>query len=141
GVGWWRAPGGAPPPAPAAIGAYGPPPSSPHGPGGYPQLRLLTLIGCGTRGLAAAAFGPRKTSEQHLCRQLASHGVLGPGMLVLADRNFSGHPVVAPLAATGADLLIRARADQVLPVLAALPDGSARTLLPDPAASYRRHKR
>ena len=129
------------PASPAAIGAYGPPPSSPRGPAGYPQLRLLTLIGCGTRGLAGAVFGPRRTSEQELCRQLARHGVLRPGMLVLADRNFSGHTVVAPLAATGADLLIRARADQVLPVLHALPDGSARTILPDPAASYRRHRR
>lgn len=125
----------------AAIGAYGPPPSSPRGPGGYPQLRLLTLIGCGTRGLTGAVFGSRRTSEQELCRQLARHGVLRPGMLVLADRNFSGHTVVAPLAATGADLLIRARADQLLPVLTALPDGSARTIVPDPAASYRRHRR
>jgi transposase IS4-like protein/DDE family transposase len=129
------------PASPAALAAYGPPPSSPRGPAGYPQLRLLTLIGCGTRGLAGAVFGPRRTSEQELCRTLAGRGVLAPGMLVLADRNFSGHTVVAPLAATGADLLIRARADQLLPVVQALPDGSAATILADPAAARRRHIR
>ena len=67
----------------------------------HPQLRLLTLIGCGTRGLTAAVFGPRRISEQELRPQLARYGVLQPGMLVLADRNFSGHTTVAPLAAAG----------------------------------------
>jgi hypothetical protein len=62
-------------------------------------------------------------------------------MLVLADRNFCGYPVIAALAGTGADLLIRAKAKMVLPVLEALPDGSARTVMPDPAAARRRHRR
>ena len=129
------------PASPPVIGACGPPPRSSSGSGGYPQLRLLTLIGCGTRGLADAVFGPRKTSEQDLARALAARGSLGPGMLLLADRNFCGYPVIAPLAATGADLLIRAKAGMILPVLEALPDGSAATVLPDPAASQRRYRR
>ena len=129
------------PASPPVIGACGPPPRSSSGSGGYPQLRLLTLIGCGTRGLADAVFGPRKTSEQDLARALAARGSLGPGMLLLADRNFCGYPVTAPLAATGADLLIRAKAGMILPVLEALPDGSAATVLPDPAASQRRYRR
>jgi hypothetical protein len=129
------------PATPAVISAYGPPPSGSRGPGGYPQLRLLTLVGCGTRGIADAVFGPRKTSEQDLARQIAARGTLRPGMLVLADRNFCGHKVIAPLAATGADILIRAKAGQVLPVTGLLPDGSARAVLPDPAASARRTRR
>lgn len=131
-------------PATASLAeAYGPPPSGNGrtGPGGYPQLRLVTLIGCGTRGVADAAFGPRTAGEQHLTCAIAAHGGLGPGMLVLADRNFCGHPVMTALAGTGADLLIRAKAGMRLPVLEALPDGSARTVMPDPAASRRRHNR
>jgi hypothetical protein len=129
------------PATPAVIEAYGPPPSGSDGPGGYPQLRLLTLVACGTRGIADAVFGPRKTSEQDLARQIAGRGALRPGMLVLADRNFCGHKVIAPLAGTGADILIRAKAGQILPVTEALPDGSARAVLPDPAASARRQDR
>ena len=56
-------------------------------------------------------------------------------MLVVADRNFCGYPVSPPLAATGADVLIRARADQKFPVLEALPDGSCPSVLPHPAAA------
>ena len=58
-------------------------------------------------------------------------------MLVLADRNFGGYPVAAALAATGADLLIRVKASQRLPVLEALPDGSYRSVLADPARPAR----
>jgi hypothetical protein len=125
---------------PANVAAFGPPPrgGGPDARGGYPQARLVTLAGCGSHGLADAVFGPRAgggSSEQDLARQLAGHGRLGPGMLVIADRGFCGHPVAAALAGTGADVLIRARADQYLPVLGMLADGSHRSVLPDPAAA------
>lgn len=129
------------PASPAALAAYGPPPAGSGGSGGYPQLRLMALIGCGTRGLADAVFGPRRTSEQELAARIAGRGALGPGMLVLADRNFCGHPVISALTGTGADVLIRAKAGMVFPLLQALPDGSARTVLADPAAARRRHHR
>jgi hypothetical protein len=126
---------------PATAAAYGQPPKGPRGGGGFPQLRLLTLIGCGTRGLVDAVFDRRTASEQDLARTIAGRGALRAGMLLLADRNFCGHPVVSVLAGTGADLLIRAKAGMVFPVLEALPDGSARTILADPAAARRRHVR
>lgn len=129
---------------PANIAAWGPPPSGSHGPGGYPQARLVTLAGCGTRGLAGAAFGPRKgkgTSEQDLARQIAAGGRIRPGMLILADRNFCGHSVISALTAAGAGVLIRGKSGQVLPVLRVLPDGSYLSVLADPAASRRRHAR
>jgi hypothetical protein len=129
---------------PANIAAWGPPPSGRRGPGGFPQARLVTLAGCGTRGLAAAAFGPRKgkgTSEQHLARQIAAGGRIRSGMLVLADRNFCGWPVISALTAAGADVLIRGKSGQSLPVLKVLPDGSYLSVLADPAASRRRHAR
>jgi hypothetical protein len=62
-------------------------------------------------------------------------------MLVLADRNFSGHPVISAIAGAGADVLIRVKSSQQLPVLEALADGSYRSVLPDPAASRRRIQR
>jgi len=127
----------------ANVAAFGPPPSR-GGAGGFPQVRLVTLAACGTRGLLGAAFKGRRgpgSSEQDLARKIAAGGALGPGMLVVADRNFCGHPVVAALTATGADVLIRAKAGMVFPVLQALPDGSARSVLPCPAASRRRHSR
>jgi len=126
---------------PANIAAFGLPHGGGGGGGGFPQVRLLALIGCGTRGLAGAAFGPRKTSEQDLARKVAAGGALGPGDLVLADRNFSGHPVAAAITASGADVIIRARSCQLLPVLEELPDGSYLSVLPDPAAAQRRHGR
>ena len=51
-------------------------------------------------------------------------------MLVLADRYFSGHPQVARIAATGADLIIRVQCHRRLPVLRELPDGSYLSVLP-----------
>ncbi len=105
--------------------------------GRFPQARLVTVTGCGTRGVAGAAFGARcgpGTSEQALARQVAARGVLVPGMLVLADRGFCGHPVVAALTAGGADVLIRAKSSQRLPVIEVLPDGSCLSVLAEPAA-------
>lgn len=123
---------------PANVAAFGAPPASGQGPGGFPQVRLVTLTACGTRGIIDAAFRGRRaarSSEQDLARKIAARGAMRHGMLVLADRNFCGYPVVAALAATGADVLIRARSTQQLPVLQALADGSCRSVLPDPAAA------
>lgn len=123
-------------PCPAANqAAFGEPPRG----GGCPQVRVVTLIVCGTRGLLDAAFRGLRTacsSEQDLARKIASRGGLRPGMLALADRNFSGYPVVARLTATGADVLIRVKSSQQLPVLEELADGSYRSVLPDPAAAH-----
>jgi hypothetical protein len=125
--------------SPANLAAFGAPPSGGgHGGGGHPQMRVLTLISCGTRGLMDAVFrGLRAacSSEQDLARKIARRGALRRGMLALADRNFSGYPAVASLTATGADVLIRAKSSQLLPVLEELADGSYRSVLPDPAAA------
>jgi hypothetical protein len=129
------------PATPANLAAFGAPPSGSGGAGGFPQVRLVTLTACGTRGILDAAFRGRRaarSSEQDLARKIAARGRCGPGMLITADRNFGGYPVAAVLAAAGADLLIRVKSSQWLPVLEVLPDGSARSVLPAPAAG-RRH--
>lgn len=134
--------------SPANLAAFGRPPSGGgHGGGGYPQVRVVTVIACGTRGVLDAVFRGRRaprSSEQDLARKIAVRGRLGPGMLVLADRNFCGYPVAAPIAATGADLLFRVKSSQWLPVLETLPDGSYLSVLASPAsgrqhAAARRH--
>lgn len=133
------------PSSPANTAAFGAPQRNGSSSGGYPQVRLVTVVACGTRGILDAAFrgcrAPR-ASEQELARKIAARGRVGPGMLVLADRNFGGYPVAAALAATGADLLIRVKAASArwLPALRALPDGSYLSVLPVPA-SGRAHAR
>lgn len=77
------------------------------GGGGYPAVRIVALVACGTRSLIDALFGPTTTGEVAMAPGLARS--LRPGMLVLADRNFCARNVVAALAATGAQLLFRFR--------------------------------
>ncbi len=96
-----------------------------RGSSAFPQVRLVAFAECGTHAMTGAAVGPYRDSEQTLTRRLLSH--LGPGMLCLADRGFAGHPLFAAAAATGADLLWRARSNAVLPALERFDDGSFRS--------------
>jgi hypothetical protein len=107
-----------------------------------PQLRLVTLLACGTRALLDAAMGPvrgKGTGEQALARSLL--GSLRPGMLLLADRNFYGYGLWNAAAGTGADLLWRVKASLHLPVVAELPDGSFLAHVSDPRAVQARIRR
>ena len=72
------------------------------------------------------------TGEPLLLDKLVYRGNFRPGMLVLADRYFSGYPQVARIAGTGADLIIRVQRHRRLPVLRELPDGSCLSVLPHP---------
>src|SRR5665811_2209658 len=63
---------------------------------------------------------------------------LQPGMLCLADRGFTAHPLFCAAAATGAALLWRAKNNAALPVLEPLPDGSFRSELVATPDKYRR---
>jgi len=104
---------------------FGKPRPGPNGEAGYPMLRLITLIACGTRSLIEAVFGTDQTGELTFARDLAA--AMGPGMLILADRNFAATGFINTVAATGADFLIRAKTHATalkLPVLARLPDGT-----------------
>jgi hypothetical protein len=107
-----------------------------------PQLRLVTLLACGTRALLDAAMGPvrgKGTGEQALARSVL--GSLRPGMLLLADRNFYGYGLWNAAAGTGADLLWRVKASLHLPVVAELPDGSFLAHVSDPRAVQARIRR
>ena len=93
-----------------------------EGVGAFPQARLAGLAECGTHALVAAAVGACTTGETTLARGLL--GSLGPGMLVLADRNFYGFELWNDARATGAQLLWRTKAGHVLRPHEQLPDGS-----------------
>jgi len=108
--------------------------------GHYPQMRLVTLIACGTRALLGAATGPlRGCGERALAGELT--GQLRRGMLLLADRGFYSYQLWNAAAGTGADLLWRVTAAMHLPAVRALPDGSWLTHVNDPAEVTRRARR
>jgi hypothetical protein len=106
------------------VEAFGRPPRSGRGEEnvGYPQIRMVGLVECGTHVVFAAATGPLRTGEHALARQVFAS--LRPGMLLLADRGFFGVDLWQTAATTGADLLWRVRKDVVLAVAEQLPDGS-----------------
>jgi Insertion element 4 transposase N-terminal/Transposase DDE domain len=110
-------------------------PSNDQGTGAFPQVRVVALAECGTHAVFAAALAGITTGEQDLLRRLL--GKIGAGMLVLADRNFLGHQLWAAAAATGADLLWRARSDTRLPVVTELAEGSYLSYLAAPGTRGR----
>jgi hypothetical protein len=104
--------------------------------GGDPMLRVMTLIECGTHAILDAAFdGWARASELVLARRLLH--ALGPGMLLLADRNFRGWQLWGLAAGGGAELCWRARDDQVFTPLQQLPDGSYTAIMPTPDEARR----
>ncbi len=100
-------------------------PGSARGGAAFPQLRLVGLAECGTHALCGVAMGSYSTGEATLAKELV--GSLSAGMLVLADRGFTAHPLFSAFAAAGADLLWRAKSNAVLPVLERFSDGSFRS--------------
>src|SRR5918995_3442272 len=108
-------------------------PSSPRGDSGFPQLRLLAPLETGTHAIFAAALAGVATGEITLARRIMAH--LQPGMLCLADRAFVGYSLWRDAAATGADLLWRAR--HIFPCLQRLDDGSFLSRL-YPSSDHRR---
>jgi Insertion element 4 transposase N-terminal/Transposase DDE domain len=93
-----------------------------HGGTGYPQARLLALVACGTRTLLDAVFGPTTKGETSYTPGLLRS--LRAGMIVLLDRNFAAAKLIAAIAATKADVLVRVKNGRNLPALARYRDGS-----------------
>jgi hypothetical protein len=143
--------------SPASTAAFGKPPAgrkprrpdtgiqagderAPGQDGANPQIRLVTLIACGTRALLDAAMGPLRgkgTGEQALAGQLTAS--LHPGMLLLADRNFYSYRLLGTVRAAGAHVLWRVKQNNVrLPVVQPLPDGSWLSRVTDPRAAQAR---
>jgi hypothetical protein len=98
-----------------------------HGGTGYPQVRLVALVACGTRTLIDAVFGPTTTGETTYTPRLLRS--LHAGMILLGDRNFGAADLIRDTAATQADVLIRLKHGRTMPVLARYRDGSYLSIL------------
>jgi transposase IS4-like protein/DDE family transposase len=92
---------------------------------GYPTVMLMTLCETGTRGLLGAVAGPADKGEIAYATRLLSR--LDASMLLLGDRAFDANELLRQAAATGAQLLIRAKSTRRPAVMATLPDGTALT--------------
>ena len=114
------------PDSPANLAVYGRQTGS-HGGSGYPLLRLLAVVACGSRTVIDAVFGPIGVGETRYAPRL--FGCLRPGMLLLADRNFAVKDLIEQIHTAGADLLIRCKANRNLPAIKRCPDGSWLTRL------------
>lgn len=117
--------------------AFGRPGAS-RGASGYPQLRFVSLVECGTHVLFGAQEGPYPTSEVELARTVL--GRLRRGMLCLADRSFYSFALWRQAAETGADLVWRMKTNAVLPCQERLEDGSYLSTI-YPTEKDRRHDR
>ncbi len=116
------------PDAAATLRRFGKQRGGPTGGSGYPMLRLVALVCCGTRSIIDAVFGPTSTGETRYAARLMSS--LRPGMLVLADRNFAAGYLVAAIVDAHADVLVRVKTGRgapKLPVLRRHRDGSYRS--------------
>lgn len=95
----------------------------------FPQVRIVSLVECGTHASVAAEFDGVKTSERVLTDRLARS--FTDDMIVLADRGFYSYQLFKTAAGNGAQLLWRITDNLDLPVLQKYPDGSFRSeLLP-----------
>jgi hypothetical protein len=93
-----------------------------HGGTGYPMVRMLALVACGTRTIIDATFGSDRVGETRYAHDLL--GELRAGMIVLADRNFAVAAWIVAVSGAGADVLVRVKNNRKLPVGARLRDGS-----------------
>jgi hypothetical protein len=98
-----------------------------HGGTGYPYIRLVALLACGTRSVIDAVFGPTSIGETTYAPRLLRS--LHAGMILLGDRNFGAQDLIRDIAATGADVLIRLKNGRKMPILARYPDGSYLSVL------------
>jgi hypothetical protein len=112
------------PDQPGVLSRYSKRPGGADGKGatGYPQLRLLALVACGTRAIVDAVFGPTSTGETNYVPALLRSA--RKGMVVLADRNFDAKDVMAGVSGAGADFLIRGKTIRHLRLLKRWKDGS-----------------
>jgi Insertion element 4 transposase N-terminal/Transposase DDE domain len=109
------------PDSPANAGYFGRPSNATRD-GAFPQVRWVVAAESGTGSLLGAAIGPYTSGEQALALDLL--GCLGPGMLVLADRNFLSWSLARDVLATGAHILWRASASFALKPVKVLADGT-----------------
>jgi hypothetical protein len=96
--------------------------SNQNGDGVWPLARFVALVECATHLIIGANLGGYKDSEITLAKALVPR--LRVGMLCMADRLFPGYGLWKQYAATGAQLLWRAKMSLRLKKTKVLADGS-----------------
>jgi hypothetical protein len=109
------------PDTPANARAFGRPRNQ-HGPVGFPLVRGVYLVECGTHAVIDAGFWPYAPSEHRGARRLLRS--ITPGMLVLWDGGLHSADLLVAVRARGAHVLSRLPSGVRLPVAEPLPDGS-----------------
>ncbi len=101
--------------------AFGGPRDSSGKPGGFPQVRVVTLTETGTHAAIDARVGGYNSGERDPAIAMAASAA---GMLVLMDRGFPGVELWKAYAAADAHLLLRARSCVARRPVQRLPDGT-----------------
>jgi len=88
----------------------------------FPQIRLVALAECATHAIFDAEIGPYTTSEPAMSKALLDR--VEAGMVLTADRGFTSFEAWKQAAATGADLIWRAKTNTKPRLIETLDDGS-----------------
>ncbi|WP_268248478.1 IS4 family transposase [Streptomyces melanogenes] len=94
---------------------------------GYPMVRLVALVECGTRALLDAAFGSDRIGELSYAHRLLTS--LDASMLLLADAYYDAVDFLNAVSGTGAAFLLRSTRKRCPTTRHALPDGSYLTFI------------
>lgn len=123
---------------PANARAFGRPGTSRGaGASSFPQLRLVALIETGTHALCDVVLRPYHAAEHPAGLRLLRS--VGPGMLLLWDRNFHSYAMIATTLGRGADFLGRTKGNVILTPTEILRDGSFLAQV-YPTPKHRRHQ-
>src|SRR6516164_5493973 len=109
------------PDTPANEAAFGRPTGG-RGDGAFPQVHKLSLVELGSRAELAFVVKPCQRNEAVIAWGLRRH--VGPGMLLLADREFFSFPLWQAFLTRGCHLLWRGKTNLVLEPIEVLSDGS-----------------
>jgi len=109
------------PDTPANEAAFGRPTGG-RGDGAFPQVHKLSLVELGSRAELAFVVKPCQRNEAVIAWGLRRH--VGPGMLLLADREFFSFPLWQAFLTRGCHLLWRGKTNFVLQPIEVLADGS-----------------
>jgi len=109
------------PDTPANEAAFGRPTGG-RGDGAFPQVHKLSLVELGSRAELAFIVKPCQRNEAVIAWGLRRH--VGPGMLLLADREFFSFPLWQAFLTRGCHLLWRGKTNLVLEPIEVLSDGS-----------------
>jgi hypothetical protein len=106
------------------------------GRGAFPQVRLVALIETGTHALCDVVLRPCRAGEGPAGLRLLRS--VGPGLLLLWDRNFHSYRMICRTRERGAHFLGRAKTNLILEPTERLGDGSFLAhVYPDPKARGR----